>query len=79
MSSCVFCLNNKVSAEIGYEIDDEFKQKIILSYCRNCYKNWVFERMGDENERGGCQSYEIIYYHISNLFPKMNYLKNNEN
>ncbi|MBP1525737.1 MAG: hypothetical protein H9Q67_04485, partial [Spiroplasma ixodetis] len=26
---------------------------------------------------GGCQSYEIIYYHISNLFPKMNYLKNN--
>ncbi len=27
----------------------------------------------------GCQIYEIINYYISNLFPKMNYFKKNEN
>ncbi|MBP1527837.1 MAG: hypothetical protein H9Q65_01080 [Spiroplasma ixodetis] len=37
------------------------------------------EKIQRELITGGCQSYEIIYYHISNLFPKMNYLKNNEN
>ncbi len=28
--------------------------------------------------KGRFKIYEIINYHISNLFPKMNYLKNNE-
>ncbi|WP_338962788.1 hypothetical protein [Spiroplasma endosymbiont of Lasioglossum villosulum] len=50
---------------------------------KNYSINYIFDK--DNNlievyytELGGCQSYEIINYYISNLFPKMNYLKNNE-
>jgi len=46
MNSCVFCLREEVCAEIGYDVG-KFNQRIILAYCSNCYRNWVFDRMND--------------------------------